>query len=84
MRPYDFALGVFIGFVTACSSPAPLQGEGGACLQVTDCQLGLVCVMASDGSHHCSSHLDSTVKLVDGGAFDPTAAAALEAGGNGE
>ncbi|MDP9033735.1 MAG: hypothetical protein M3O50_02935 [Myxococcota bacterium] len=48
----------------ACSSPPKLQGQGGACFQVSDCALGLVCVPregSPDGPRHCSSDTSTLV-----------------------
>jgi hypothetical protein len=43
----------------ACSSTPKLQGPGGACTSVTDCEKGLVCVSPPKG--RCASDLSSTV-----------------------
>ncbi|MGH7272783.1 MAG: hypothetical protein ACREJ3_20325 [Polyangiaceae bacterium] len=49
----------------ACSSPAPLAGQGGTCMVVTDCEDGLVCVPAKrgqpNGTRICSSDTSTLV-----------------------
>ncbi len=37
----------------ACSSPAQLQGAGGACVLATDCQDGFICCNGDKGSNTC-------------------------------
>jgi hypothetical protein len=52
----------------ACSSPPTLAGVGGRCMQVADCQLGLVCVYQSNGAGTCSSDTSSLVMTEEGGS----------------
>jgi hypothetical protein len=47
--------------VGACSSAPKLEGEGGACQQVADCQMGLVCVKGPNDTKRCSKDLSSIV-----------------------
>jgi hypothetical protein len=60
--------------VYACSSTPKLQGPGGSCLRVDDCEKGLVCV-----EHRCSSDLSPIVGTEgaparEGGTGDDAAA----------
>ncbi len=48
-----------------CSSPEKLSGAGEPCLQVGDCQLGLVCVGLPDGTKVCSTDLSSLQHQLD-------------------
>lgn len=43
-----------------------LVGQGGACFQSIDCQLGLVCIYAGD-SGTCTNDLDGTVFVPEAG-----------------
>jgi hypothetical protein len=52
----------------SCSSAQTLEGSGGRCFQVTDCQLGLACVPQPDGSRVCSNILTPIQMLPMGGA----------------
>lgn len=47
----------------ACSSQAPLVGQGGACQLVTDCQDGLICAPQKSGGSICTNNLGSIQKL---------------------
>ncbi|HEY4011773.1 MAG TPA: hypothetical protein VGM06_00430 [Polyangiaceae bacterium] len=49
------------GLAGACSSPPVLQGAGVRCMQVADCQLGLVCVYQTDGTGTCSGDTSALV-----------------------
>jgi hypothetical protein len=74
-----------VSLVLACSSPAALLGQGGQCLQTTDCQNGLVCVpQANDGPKICSSNLATTVSTEEAGTPIVTDAAAGDAGEGGQ
>jgi hypothetical protein len=44
-----------------CSSAPKLEGEGGPCQQVADCQMGLVCVKGPNDTKRCSKDLSSIV-----------------------
>ncbi len=45
----------------ACSSPPTLQAPGGRCFQVSDCQMGLVCIKQGDGTSVCSGDTSTLV-----------------------
>ena len=48
----------------ACSSPAALVGQGGACEVATDCQNGLICIPEkNDAGSVCSNNLNSVQQL---------------------
>jgi hypothetical protein len=55
------------GLLAACSSPEALQGPGGACMQVTDCQAGLVCIPQKNGPNVCSMDTSSLVATEEAG-----------------
>jgi hypothetical protein len=64
---------VGLAAVAACSSPAALLGQGGQCLQTTDCENGLVCVpQPNNGPKICSSNLATTVSTEEAGTTAPT------------
>jgi hypothetical protein len=52
-----------------CSNPAALLGQGGQCLQTTDCQDGLFCVPQKNGTKTCSSNLAAIVSTEEAGAM---------------
>jgi hypothetical protein len=59
-----------VALAAACSSPAKLEGEGGACTLVTDCQQGLICVPKDanqpDGARVCSNNPMAIVPSMTG------------------
>jgi hypothetical protein len=60
-----------------CSSPQALLGQGGQCLQTTDCEQGLVCVPPPKGStaaRTCSMDLTTTVSTEEAGPGGDAAA----------
>jgi hypothetical protein len=66
------ALGAASG---ACSSAEKLQGQGGICFQVSDCQEGLACVPQKDGSRICTNDLTPIQMAAEaGGGAKPDAA----------
>jgi len=67
----------------ACSSPQALQGDGGQCLQTTECQPGLACVLQMNGPGVCSTDLTSIVSTEEGGKQDASAAQDGAAKGDG-
>ena len=75
--PVPLMMAVVVAAATgfsACSSVPKLQGTGGSCLRVADCEKGLVCV-----EHRCSSDLSPIVgtegaPAQEGGAGDDAAA----------
>lgn len=52
----------------ACSSPPAPVGNGGACLQTTDCQDSLFCVQQKSGAKICSADLSNIVSTEEAGA----------------
>jgi hypothetical protein len=48
---------------TACSSAAPLVGQGGACQLATDCKDGLICAPQKSGGSICTNNLGSVQQL---------------------
>jgi hypothetical protein len=66
--------GVFCGVFGGCSSAEKLQGQGGVCFTVSDCQEGLACVPQKDGSRICSSDLTPIQMAAEAGGTMPEAA----------
>jgi hypothetical protein len=66
VAPFALALALF-----GCSTKAKLLGQGGECLQATDCVDGLVCVPQNDGHRICSNDLSGVQSTEDAGAPAP-------------
>jgi hypothetical protein len=60
-------VGALFAATSACSSPESLSPSGGSCLMTTDCQMGLVCLVAKNV---CSADLSSLVMFEDAGGGD--------------
>jgi hypothetical protein len=59
----------------ACSSSENLAGAGGSCIQVTDCQEGLVCGKGPNGAGVCTSNTGSLQPPQDAGGGGDAASA---------
>jgi hypothetical protein len=66
---------VLAGAFGGCSSAEKLQGQGGVCFTVSDCEEGLACVPQKDGSRLCSSDLTPIQMAAEAGGKIPDAAA---------
>jgi hypothetical protein len=62
----------------SCSSAQTLEGQGGQCLQTTDCQLGLACVPQKNGTRICSNDL-TPIQMVPMNGMDAAAPDAMPA-----
>lgn len=71
-----------IGGLTGCSSPQALLGQGGQCLQTTDCQDGLVCVqLKPNGDKTCTTDLTSIVSTEEASVADAPVRDGIAEGG---
>jgi hypothetical protein len=61
--------GLFGPLGAGCSAPQTLLGQGGQCLQTTECQDGLFCVPQKNGTKTCSNNLASIVSTEEAGAM---------------
>jgi hypothetical protein len=69
----------------ACSSSENLAGAGGSCIQVTDCQDGLVCGKGPNGTGVCTSNTGSLEPPQDaGGGVDAPSAPQSDAASSGD
>jgi hypothetical protein len=72
--PLAFLVPVAGAAIGACSSAEKLQGQGGICFQVSDCEQGLACVPQKDGSRICSNDLTPIQMAAEAGGGIPDAA----------
>jgi hypothetical protein len=63
------ALLAWLATTGACTTNA-LVGQGGACFQSIDCQLGLVCKNLNDAGGVCTNDLTGVVSVPEAGAAD--------------
>jgi hypothetical protein len=83
-----FALAWLAGAVllasAGCSSPPTLEGDGDPCFQVSDCELGLLCVPLANNTSVCSADAAGVVMTEGDGSSLTTSSmttVGLDAGG---